>query len=331
VNDSPLSGTEGTKVTSRLIRERLLREQETNVAIKITETDGKDAFEVGGRGELQLGVLIENMRREGFELSVSRPRVVIKRDENGQLLEPIEEVQIDVDEGYSGVVVEKLSKRKAELLEMRPSGGDKLRLMFLAPSRGLIGYQGEFMTDTRGTGIMSHVFNSYAPYKGDIEGRRNGVLISNGTGTAQAYAMWYLEDRGFMFIPENVKIYEGMIIGQHNRDNDLEVNALKAKQLSNMRASGKAEAIRLTTPRQLTLEQAIAYINDDELVEVTPKSIRLRKKLLDPNARKRSGKGMSLKLANELLEAAKGMGNAIKKKEETHKMAEANKAFAQFK
>ncbi len=290
VNDSPLAGTEGSKVTSRMIRERLYKEAEGNVAIRVNESDSKDAFEVGGRGELQLGVLIETMRREGFELSVSRPRVLLKKDENGQMIEPIEEVQVDVDEEYSGVVVEKLSKRKGELTEMRPSGGGKLRLKFLMPSRGLIGYQGEFMTDTRGTGVLSHIYHSYAPYKGEIAGRHNGVLISNCTGVAVAYALWNLEERGFLFIPPSVKIYEGMLIGQHSRDNDLEVNPLKGKQLTNIRTTSKDEAVRLTPPREMTLEQAIAYINDDELVEVTPKSIRLRKRILDPNERKRASR-----------------------------------------
>jgi len=286
VNDSPLAGREGTKVTSRMIAERLMREAEGNIAIMVRETADKDALEVAGRGELQLGVLIENMRREGYELSISRPRVLYKT-ENGQRMEPIEEIQIDVDEEYSGVVVEKMSLRKADLVDMRPSGGGKTRVTFLAPARGLIGYQGEFMTDTRGTGLMSRLFHGYAPYKGPIEGRRVGVLISNGDGNAVAYALWNLEDRGPMFIVPGAAIYQGMIIGEHNRENDLEVNALKAKQLTNIRTTSKDEAIRLTTPRVMTLEQAIAYIQDEELVEVTPKSIRLRKKLLDPNERKR--------------------------------------------
>ena len=289
VNDSPLAGREGTKVTSRMIAERLMREAEGNIAIMVRETADKDALEVAGRGELQLGVLIENMRREGYELSISRPRVLYKT-ENGQRMEPIEEVQIDVDEEFSGVVVEKMSQRKADLTDMRPSGGGKTRVTFLAPARGLIGYQGEFMTDTRGTGLMSRLFHGYAPYKGPIEGRRVGVLISNGDGNAVAYALWNLEDRGPMFIVPGAAIYQGMIIGEHNRENDLEVNALKAKQLTNIRTTSKDEAIRLTTPRVMTLEQAIAYIEDEELVEVTPKSIRLRKKLLDPNERKRASR-----------------------------------------
>lgn len=290
VNDSPLAGKEGTKVTSRMIRDRLMREAEGNVAIRIQETAEKDAYEVAGRGELQLGVLIETMRREGFELSISRPRVLYKIDEKGQKLEPIEEVHIDVDDAYSGVVVEKMSLRKAELSDMRSSSGGKTKLTFLAPSRGLIGYQSEFLTDTRGTGIMNRLFHSYAPYKGAVEGRRMGVLISNGDGAAVAYALWNLEERGVMFIEPGFQLYRGMIIGEHNRDNDLEVNPLKSKQLTNMRASGKDEAIRLTPPRRLTLEQAISYIEEDELVEVTPKSIRIRKQFLDPNDRKRAEK-----------------------------------------
>jgi GTP-binding protein len=293
VNDSPLAGTEGTKVTSRMIRDRLFKEAEGNVAISVRENEAKDAFEVGGRGELQLGVLIETMRREGFELSVSRPRVLMQKDESGNVLEPIEDVQVDVDEEYSGIVVEKLSIRKGDLTEMRPCGAGKLRLKFLIPSRGLIGYRGEFLTDTRGTGVLTSLFHSYAPYKGDIPGRRNGVLISNSTGIAVAYALWNLEDRGFMFIQPQIKVYEGMLIGQHTRDNDLEVNPLKGKQLTNIRAAGKDEAVRLTPPREMTLEQAMSYINDDELVEVTPKSIRLRKKTLCPNMRKRESRAGS--------------------------------------
>lgn len=291
INDSPLAGREGDKLTSRVLRARLMKEAEGNVAIRITETEGKDAFDVAGRGELQLGVLIETMRREGFELSISRPRVLYKNDpETGARLEPHEEVQVDVDEEFVGTVIESLSQRKAEMSDMRPSGGGKTRITFIAPSRGLIGYHGPFLTETRGTGIMSRIFHSYAPHKGPIEGRRNGVLISNGDGDAVAYAMWNLEERGKMFITPGDKVYQGMIIGEHNRDNDLEVNPLKAKQLSNVRASGKDEAIRLTPPLILTLEQAIAYIQDDERVEVTPKSIRLRKAILDPNGRKRASK-----------------------------------------
>jgi GTP-binding protein len=291
VNDSPLAGQEGDKVTSRVIGARLMREAESNVAIHINQVESKDAFEVAGRGELQLGVLIEQMRREGFELSISRPRVLFKTDEvTGDRLEPIEEVFIDVDEEYSGVVVDKMSQRKAEMIGMRPSGGGKLRVTFLAPSRGLIGYHGEFLTDTRGTGLMNRIFHGYAPYKGPIEGRRNGVLISNGMGETVAYGLWYLEERGPLFLGAGVKVYEGMIIGEHARGNDLEVNCLKAKQLTNIRTTSKDEAVRLTPPRRMSLEQAIAYIDDDELVEVTPKSIRLRKRLLDPNERKRASR-----------------------------------------
>jgi GTP-binding protein len=291
VNDSPLAGTEGSKVTSRMIRDRLFKEAESNVAIKVQESAGKDAFEVGGRGELQLGVLIETMRREGFELSVSRPRVLFKKDETtGKLMEPMEEAQVDVDEEFSGVVVEKISIRKGELQDMRPSGGGKVRLTFLVPSRGLIGYQGEFLTDTRGTGIISRLFSGYAPYKGEIGGRRNGVLISMVRGESVAYALWNLEERGVLFINPQEKLYEGMIIGQHSRDNDLEVNPIKGKQLSNMRTTSKDEAIRLTPPKSMTLEEAIAYIDEDELVEVTPYNIRFRKKLLDSNDRKRASR-----------------------------------------
>jgi len=289
VNDSPLAGTEGDKVTSRVIRDRLMRESEGNVAIRISESSEKDAFEVAGRGELQLGILIETMRREGFELSISRPRVLFKT-ETGQRLEPMEEVLVDVDEPYSGTVVSKLSERKAELTDMRPSGGGKVRLTFLAPSRGLIGYYSEFLSDTRGTGIMNRLFHGYAPYKGPISARRTGVMISNGKGEAVAYAMWKLEDRGPMLIVPGIKVYEGMIIGEHSKSNDLDVNVLEGKKLTNIRAAGKDEAVRLTPPLQMTLEKALAYIADDELVEVTPKTIRLRKRHLDPNIRKREAK-----------------------------------------
>ncbi|WP_347938586.1 translational GTPase TypA [Rickettsia oklahomensis] len=290
VNDSPLAGSEGTKVTSSLIGNRLMRELESNVALTVTETAEKNAFQVAGRGELQLGILIETMRREGFELSISRPEVLFQTDENGNKQEPMEEIQIDVDDDYVGVVVKSLALRKSEMTDMRPSGGGKSRITFIGPSRGLIGYYSQFLTETRGTGIMNRIFHGYADYKGNIEGRRNGVLISNCDGTAVAYALWNLEERGKMFINPSDKVYRGMIIGEHNRDNDLEVNPLKAKQLSNVRAAGKDEAIRLTPPMLLTLEQAISYIQDDERVEVTPKSIRLRKALLDPNDRKRAVK-----------------------------------------
>ncbi len=287
VNDSPLAGTEGDKVTSRVIRDRLLKEAEGNVALKIEESTDKDSFYVSGRGELQLAVLIETMRREGFELAVSRPRVVMQKDESGDVLEPIEEVVIDVDEEHSGIVVQKMSERKAEMVELRPSGGDRQRLVFLAPTRGLIGYQSELLTDTRGTAVMNRLFHSYQPYKGDIAQRTNGVLISNDSGESVAFAMWNLEDRGPMVIDAGVKVYQGMIIGIHSRDNDLEVNVLKGKKLTNIRAAGKDEAVRLTPPIRMTLERALAWIQDDELVEVTPKTIRLRKLYLDPNERKR--------------------------------------------
>ena len=288
VNDSPLAGTEGSKVTGRMIRDRLLREAEGNVALRVRESDEKDSMEVAGRGELQLGILIETMRREGFELSVSRPKVLFRRNENDELEEPIEEVVIDVDEDYSGVVVQKMSERKAEMTELKPSGGGRVRLVFNAPTRGLIGYQGELLTDSRGTAIMNRIFHSYAPYKGAIQGRRNGVLISNDKGEAVAYALWNLEDRGPMMIEPGWKVYIGMIVGEHTRDNDLIVNVLKGKQLTNIRTTSKDEAIRLTPPIRMTLEKALAYIQDDELVEVTPKSIRLRKKLLDENDRKKA-------------------------------------------
>jgi GTP-binding protein len=287
VNDSPLAGREGDKVQSRVIRDRLLKEAESNVAIRVTETAEKDAYEVAGRGELQLGVLIENMRREGFEVSISRPRVVFKTDEGGQRLEPIEEVVIDVDDEFSGVVIEKLSARKAELKDMRPSGAGKTRITLESPSRALIGYQGEFLTDTRGSGVLNRVFSHYEPYKGYIEGRQKGVLVSNSDGETAAYALWNLEERGFMFIGAGEKVYQGMIIGENSRSDDLDVNPMKAKQLTNVRASGKDEAIRLTPPRRPTLEQAIAYIDEDELVEVTPKNIRLRKQVLNPSFRKK--------------------------------------------
>ena len=289
INDSPLAGTEGDKVTSRVIRDRLFKEAEGNVALKIAESPGTDAYVVSGRGELQLAILIETMRREGFELGVSRPRVVFQTDEaTGDRMEPIEEVVIDVDEEHSGVVVQKMSERKADMMEMRPSGGNRLRLVFHAPTRGLIGYQGELMTDTKGTAIMNRLFHAYAPWKGEIQGRRNGVLLSTDAGEAVAYAMWNLEDRGPMMIEPGWKVYQGMIIGEHTRDNDLEVNVLKGKKLTNVRAAGKDEAVRLTPPIRMTLEKALAYIEDDELVEVTPKSIRLRKVKLDPNERKRA-------------------------------------------
>ncbi|MFT3978260.1 MAG: translational GTPase TypA [Sphingomonas bacterium] len=291
VNDSPMAGREGSKVTSRMIRDRLFREAESNVAIKVTEAADRDSYEVAGRGELQLGVLIETMRREGFELGISRPRVLFGEDENGKKTEPYETVVIDVDEEYSGTVVEKMNLRKGEMTDMRPSGGGKIRITFSAPSRGLIGYHGEFLSDTRGTGIMNRLFEKYGPHKGNIEGRKNGVLISNGAGEANSYALGPLEERGILFVGHGEALYEGMIIGENAKTDDLEVNPMKAKQLTNFRASGgKDDAIRLTPPKKMTLEQAIAYIDDDEMVEVTPKSIRLRKRHLDPHERKRAAR-----------------------------------------
>jgi GTP-binding protein len=285
VNTSPYAGTEGKKLTSTMIRDRLMAEAETNVAIKVSENSGRDAFELAGRGELQLGVLIETMRREGFELSVSRPRVVMKKDENGNMQEPYEEIIIDVDDAYSSTVINKMNQRKAEMTDMRPSGHGKTRIKFLAPSRGLIGYRSEFLTDTRGTGLMNRLFSHYGPYKGDIEGRRNGALISTDLGEAVAYAIFNLQDRGFMFIGHGEKVYQGMVVGEHSRDNDLEINVLKGKKLTNVRASGADEAVILVPPRRMTLEEMMSYINDDELVEVTPKSLRLRKAMLTSNER----------------------------------------------
>ena len=293
-NDSPLAGREGSKVQSRVIRDRLMRQAEGDVAISVTETANGEGFEVAGRGELQLGVLIENMRREGFEMSVSRPEVVSRRDEDGNLLEPIEEVVIDVDDEFSGVVIEKMSRKKAELAEMKPAGAGKTRITMHAPSRSMIGYHGEFLTDTRGTGIMNRSYLEHALHKGSIEGRRNGVLVSNGDGTAVPFAIWNLEDRGTMFISPGEKVYEGMIVGENAKPNDLDVNPLKAKQLTNIRAAGKDEAVKLTPPKRMTLEQAIAYIDEDELVEVTPKSIRLRKIEFLPHMRKRRAKELGL-------------------------------------
>ena len=291
INDGPLGGREGKKVTSRQIRDRLFRETEGNVAIKVTESNETDAFEVAGRGELQLGVLIETMRREGFELTIGRPRVLTRQNpETGEREEPVEDVLIDVDEPYTGVVVEKISKRKGVMQDMRPSGGGKVRLTFHMPSRGLIGYHGEFLTDTRGTGIMNRIFKGYEPWAGVIEGRRNGSLISNSDGEAIQYSLWYLQERGTLFVDPGEKIYLGMILGEHSRDSDLDVNAIKEKKLTNIRAAGKDEAMLLIPPRRMSLEQAIAYIEDDELVEVTPGAIRLRKRYLDPHARKRNEK-----------------------------------------
>ncbi|MEZ5675339.1 MAG: translational GTPase TypA [Thalassovita sp.] len=287
INDSPLAGRDGKKVQSRVIRDRLMKEAESNVAIKIADTPGGEAFEVSGRGELQMGVLIENMRREGFELSISRPQVIMK-EEDGKRIEPVEEVTIDVDDDYSGAVIEKITgARKGELVEMKPAGAGKTRIIAHVPSRGLIGYHGEFLTDTRGTGVLNRVFHGWSEHKGSIPGRRAGVLISMEDGEAVAYALWNLEERGKLFVEPQEKVYQGMIIGEHSRDNDLEVNPLKGKKLTNVRASGTDEAVRLTPISRMTLEQAIAYINDDELVEVTPNAIRLRKRYLDPHERKR--------------------------------------------
>jgi GTP-binding protein len=290
INDSPLAGRDGSKVQSRVIRDRLNREAEVNVAIKIADTPGGEAFEVSGRGELQMGVLIENMRREGFELSISRPRVIFK-DEDGVRHEPVEEVIVDVDDEYSGAVIDKLTgERKGELVEMKPAGVGKTRIIAHVPSRGLIGYHGQFLTDTRGTGVLNRIFHGWVPHKGPIQGRRQGVLISMENGVSVAYALWNLEERGRMFIGPQENVYEGMLIGEHSRDNDLEVNPLKGKKLTNVRASGTDEAVRLTPHIKMSLEEAIAYIDDDELVEVTPKIIRLRKRILDPHERKRQSR-----------------------------------------
>ena len=291
INDSPLAGRDGSKVQSRVIRDRLMKEAEQNVAIKIADTPGGEAFEVSGRGELQMGVLIENMRREGFELSISRPRVIM-REEDGQRLEPVEEVIVDVDDEFSGAVIDKLTgERKGEMTDMRPAGVGKTRIIAHVPSRGLIGYHGQFLTDTRGTGVLNRIFHGWTPYKGPIQGRRQGVLISTEAGVSVAYALWNLEDRGRMFIGPQEQLYVGMIIGEHSRENDLEVNPLKGKKLTNVRASGTDEAVRLTPHIKMSLEEAIAYIDDDELVEVTPKIIRLRKRELDPHERKRASRG----------------------------------------
>ena len=289
INDGPLAGREGKKVTSRQIRERLFREAEGNVAIKVTDSNETEAFEVAGRGELQLGVLIEQMRREGFELCIGRPRVLTRRNpETGEREEPMEEVLIDVDEPYAGVVVEKLGRRKGEMQDMRPSGGGKVRLTFTMPSRGLIGYHGEFLTDTRGTGIMNRLFAGYGPWRGPIEGRRAGALISTEPGEAIHYALFYIQERGILFVSPGDKVYQGLILGEHSRENDLEVNPIKEKKLTNVRAAGKDDAMLLIPPRKMSLEQAIAYVEDDELVEVTPAAIRLRKRFLDPHERKRN-------------------------------------------
>jgi GTP-binding protein len=287
INDGPFAGQEGDKVQSRVIRDRLFKEAERNIAVKVGESDDKDAFDVAGRGELQLAILIENMRREGFELTVSRPKVVLQTGEGGEKLEPIEEVIIDVDDGHTGVVVQKLSERRGELTEMRPSGGGRTRMVFLVPTRGLLGYQSELLSDTRGTAVMNRIFHAYSPYKGEIQGRRTGVLISNSDGEAAGYALFNLEDRGPLMIGPQTRVYTGMIVGEHSRENDLEVNVIKGKKLTNVRASGKDENVNLTPPMKMTLEKAMAYITDEELVEVTPEQIRLRKRWLDPNERKK--------------------------------------------
>ncbi|WP_372893465.1 translational GTPase TypA [Rhodosalinus sp.] len=292
INDSPLAGRDGKKVQSRVIRERLMKEAESNVAIRVTDTPGGEAFDVAGRGELQMGVLIENMRREGFELSIARPRVLL-REEDGRTLEPVEEVTIDVDDDHSGAVIEKLTgPRKGELVEMRPADAGKTRIVAHVPARGLIGYHGEFLTDTRGSGVMHRVFHGWTEHKGPIPGRRAGVLISMEDGEAVAFALWNLEERGRLFIGAQERVYQGMVIGEHARENDLEVNPLKGKKLTNVRASGSDDAVRLTPPTRLSLEDAIAYIDDDELVEVTPNALRLRKRHLDPHERKRAAKAL---------------------------------------
>jgi GTP-binding protein len=293
INDGPLAGREGKKVTSRQIRERLFREAESNVAIHITDSAETEAFEVAGRGELQLGVLIETMRREGFELTIGRPRVLTRTNETGEREEPYEDVLIDVDEPYAGAVVEKMSRRKGEMTDLRPSGGGKQRLTFRIPARGLIGYHGEFLTDTRGTGVMNRLFAGYGPWKGTIEGRRNGALISSEDGEAVQYSLFSLQERGALFVNPGEKVYVGMILGEHSRENDLDVNPVREKKLTNIRAAGKDEALLLVPPRKMSLEQAIAYVEDDELVEVTPSAVRLRKKHLDPNARKRAERSSS--------------------------------------
>lgn len=287
VNTSPLAGTEGKFVTSRQIRERLHKELLTNMALRVEDTDDTDVFLVSGRGELHLTILLENMRREGYELAVGRPRV-IQREIDGEMCEPYEILTCDVEENHQGAVMEALGYRRGELQDMVPDGRGRVRIDYRIPARGLIGFQGEFLNLTRGTGIMSHVFDDYGPIKADLPGRRNGVLISAEDGEAVAYALWKLQDRGRMFVNPGDKLYEGMVIGVHTRDNDLVVNPVKTKQLTNVRASGKDEAIQLTPPIQLTLESAVEFIDDDELVEITPKTIRLRKRFLVEHERRRA-------------------------------------------
>jgi len=288
VNTSPLAGQSGKKLTSRMIGERLFREAETNIALRVTQSSNNEAFEVSGRGELQLGILIETMRREGFELSVSRPRVVMQTNENGEKLEPIEEVVIDVDDEFSGVVIEKMTKRKATITEMKPSGIGKTRIVFSAPSRGLIGYLSEFRTDTRGTGIMNRVFDKYDLYRGPINQYRPGVLVSMEAGQTTTYALHNLEPRGVLFVGPQTEVYSGMIVGEHSKENDIEVNPVRGKQLTNVRSVTADEKLFLAPPRKMSLEEALSYIQDDELVEVTPATIRLRKKELDSGKRKKA-------------------------------------------